>query len=163
MKTLTITNIQQPHFDSQKMYTLFKELNSTLPDAVMEDKLYQAFYQVGLLGTNRDAYGFFETAEPYDTKLPPDALVGSMSVRVDYDPNYNYASDHEPAEIVTTESLIRSLCLALAHPHEPVMYPDQGEIDHIRVSIVVAPGKVLTKTFWPQQLGFYIPKDQMFY
>lgn len=163
MKTFIASNIQATGSDSQQMLVQFHELNQHLPEAIYQDKLFQTFYQVGLLGEDRDCYGFFETSEEYGIKLPADALVGSISVRVDYDPNYNYNGEDETPEYPSTESLIRHLCLALAQPHNPVMYPDRGEIDHIRVSIVVAPGKEITKTYWPQQLGLYIDPAKMFY
>lgn len=136
--------------------------NMTLPKEAYFEKMYQMLYQVVLLGQDRDCAEFFAEAEHWDAPIPEGAQEGTISLRVDYDANYNYGDDEHP-EIGTTEHLVRSLSLALANPHQPVQYPDRGDIDHIRVSIVVAPGKVMTKSYWPQQLGIYLDPNKMYY
>ena len=168
MKTAYFTLNQNAQDGSQDLYNRILEKNKHLPDAVLHEKSFQIFYQVGLLGTEVgeshmfDCYGFFENCQ-HDVKMAPDALVGSIQIRVDYDPNFNYASDHEPEDLINTERLIYALTLALSQPNTLPAFPDNCGIDHIRVTIRVAPDKDVTRTYWPQQLAEYVDRTKLFY
>ena len=162
MKTTYFTINQNANDGSQDLYKQFLEKNGHLPVAVQHEKAFQVFYQVGLLGPEMDSTGFLVCCET-DVKMKPDALVGSIEVRVDYDPNFNYAGDGEPEELVSLESLERSLSLALENPNGLTKFPDRCEIDHIRVKIRVAPDKDVTRTYWPQQLAEYVDRSKLVY
>lgn len=156
MKTLIITNIQKQLDGSQAMYEHFKAKNAHLPQAAFEEKLFQAFYQVGLLGPDNDCYGFFETAEEYGVKMPADALVGSIMVRVDYDPMFNYSPPDETPEFPSAETIVHHVAMALSEPNILCKFPDNADVDHIRVTTRVAPDKDITRSYWPHQLPDYI-------
>jgi hypothetical protein len=149
MKTIYFTNISE----GQHKHILenFEKRNSSLPEKVRDEKLYQAILQISILSSDGEAFGFYETSLAEGRKLQPDDAVGSATIRVDYDPNFVIDPEEPPTKEFTPEEVFEHTVRALNGPNRFEQYPNQGVIDHIRVSVVVAPGRVHEQTYWSTQ------------
>lgn len=124
-----------------------------LPIETQHAALFDHLIKTGILGyTNRreplDAkdvgYGFYENSE--DRAISKSDPVGTTSVRIDYDPNWTDPEIEAPTDPV---DLFGNLLMALEHPFSYEMNPSDTWIDHFRISAIVAPGVIMTRTIWP--------------
>lgn len=165
MKTLYVTNVPSATDNHLNiLFDRFHQVNESLPKPVYQEKLFQALFQIPLLGYDSDAYGFYETSLEEGRKLNPDDPKGSISVRIDYDPNNTEAlaegevPDWQPA--IVFDSAVMCLCQPNGHPQ----FPEKGLIDHIRVAIKVSDDVVIERTFWATQYYLLngLPEGHMF-
>lgn len=152
MKTLYITNLGNSDLVNT-IVTNFNSQNDHLPTVVRNEKMYQAMLQLLLLKYESDGDGFYETSlaigGPLDQQ--PDAPVGAITLRIDYDP---LCDDGEAAG--TTPSwppyeVFTNAIMALNAPNSHPQFPERALIYEMRVQIKVDVDTIVEHTYWATQ------------
>lgn len=149
MKTIRITNYGAPGF--AVLYNHFREQAPTLPQAVADERIYQLAVAHSLIGepTMDPGYGFYETScEEPDVALQSTDPVGSMELRIDYDPHaVPHEKDDPEVEIAVVYGQAIDILLGAFNAQ---LFADRAPyVDHIRLRVMVAPGRMLEHTYWP--------------
>lgn len=160
MKTIHLTTLSSAHVEES--FNQFRRALSLrhpkLPQPAYERAALDHLTYTALLGKGLGevfvdkgdiGYGFYESS--LDRPLNFSDPVGTYSVRIDYDPNWTEADGEEEPMVAPSDpaELFGSLLLAVEGQFEYDTNPSNTYIDHYRLSAVIAPGVIVTRTLWP--------------
>lgn len=164
MKTLHLTNTGSTHIlNSATQYQAhLLATHPKIPQDVLDQALFDHLTQVALFGfthapmpLDREdlGYGFYESS--LDRAIEASDPVGTYAVRIDYNPNWTDRVDPGNTEggefkcPTDPADLFGNLLMALETPHSYETNPHSTWIDHFRMSAVVRPGVIVTRSLWP--------------
>lgn len=148
MKTITVVSLSNDYPIDYIHELINAQYRGNLPEPVKLEQLFQAMTQIMVMNDDMSGYGFYECSEHTPHKLVDTDPVGSGSVRIDFDPNNEdivAATGPEFAEATAFGWAINMI----AHTFDPERNPPATGIDHVRLSLVVAPGVIMTRSYWP--------------
>lgn len=124
-----------------------------MPRKALNEALFQYCIENFLIGCYGDdaGYGYYENSESVGRKVENFDPIGTVGIRVDFDPMFNPTDDEGslPMKDWEDSDIFDMAMMIVRNPYDPERNPHSAGIYSIRISAVINIGKVMTRTIFP--------------